>query len=137
MSFSGIVRSGAGEGAAFVSMTEYTKQFKRILGYTPFSGTLCLQVTPTVREHLRTLTGERLEGFMKVNTRKKDMVDDYGGAKCVRISTLEHGEAQTTRCAVIFPDRQREDDEVIEILGPINLRAALDVKDGDIVTIYP
>ncbi|MFC1454972.1 DUF120 domain-containing protein [Candidatus Undinarchaeota archaeon] len=137
MSFAGVVRSGKGEAADFISMTEYVKQFTKILGYTPFSMALNLQVTPQVREHLKSLTGERVEGFIKVNTRKKDMVGDHSGAKCIRVLALEHGDARTTKCAVIFPDNQREDEEIISVIGPLNLRAALDVEEGDIVTIHP
>lgn len=40
LEFKGTISSGMGEGAYYMSMKGYTKQFKTKLGYVPFPGTL-------------------------------------------------------------------------------------------------
>ena len=44
LSISGTITSGMGEGAYYMSMKGYTKQFKSKLGYIPYPGTLNCQI---------------------------------------------------------------------------------------------
>ena len=42
----GTVQSGLGEGAYYMSLRPYTDQFLEILGFSPFPGTLNVQLLP-------------------------------------------------------------------------------------------
>ena len=44
LSINGMITSGMGEGAYYMSMKGYTKQFKSKLGYIPYPGTLNVQL---------------------------------------------------------------------------------------------
>lgn len=126
----GIVFSGLGEGAYYVSLKGYRKQFESKLGFDPYPGTLNLKLESAVdrkiRGDLSTRGGIKIEGF-------SDGKRTYGGAKCLRadINREEKG-------AVLIIERTSHDDSVIEIISPTNLRRKLNLKDGSSVeiTIY-
>jgi riboflavin kinase, archaea type len=127
----GTVFSGLGEGAYYVSMKGYKKQFLAKLGFEPFPGTMNLRldlpVYRKVRRDLGTIKGIHIEGF-------KDGKRTFGGAECFRAMVNDKVEG-----AVLVIERTIHDDTVLEIISPTNLRREFKLKDGDplTVTIFP
>lgn len=119
----GRVFSGLGEGAYYVSMKGYKKQFLAKLGFEPFPGTMNLKLDSPVyrkiRRDLGTLKGIHIGGF-------KDGKRTFGGAECFR--AVIDGKAEG---AVLVIERTIHDDTVMEIISPINLRKYFKLNDGD------
>ena len=127
----GTVFSGLGEGAYYISMKGYKKQFLLKLGFEPFPGTMNLRldspVYRKVRRDLETMKGIHIDGF-------KDGKRTFGGAECFR--AMVNGKAEA---AVLVIERTIHDDTVLEIISPVNLRKQFKLQDGDgvEVSIFP
>lgn len=126
----GIIFSGLGEGAYYVSLKGYKKQFVSRLGFDPYPGTLNLRlesaVDRKVRRDLGQAKGIHIEGF-------NDGKRTYGGAECFR--AVLNGKIEA---AVLVIERTTHDDSVIELISPTNVRSHFNLKDGDKVrvTVY-
>jgi riboflavin kinase, archaea type len=122
MVFEGIVISGLGKGAVFLSIDHYKEKIKEKLGFGPYPGTLNIKVDKQKTSLLTELAPIRIEGI------KKDS-KAYGGANCfkIRINNVEG--------AIIMPDLTEHGLDSIEIIAPINLKSELKIKDGDKVKI--
>ena len=112
----GRVFSGGGKGSFFVDLPWAKKQFENKLGFNPFPGTLNLQITPgTDAKELRNTTRgikiESPEGFHEGRCFKALIVGELWGA-------------------VVVPDVPGYPHDILEILGPVNLREKLGLKDG-------
>jgi len=127
MVIEGIVFSGLGEGAYYVTREPYRKQFIEKLGFDPYPGTLNLKLTSwydiNLRRELEERPGIKISGFENENR-------TYGPVKCfhARINGKERG-------AVILALRTHYDSSVIEIIAPSYLRKALKLKDGNKVKV--
>jgi len=127
MVIEGIVFSGLGEGAYYVTREPYRKQFIEKLGFDPYPGTLNLKLTSWYDAHLRRELEEQpgieIPGFKNENR-------TYGPVKCfpARINGKEKG-------AVILALRTHYDSSVIEIIAPSYLRNTLKLKDGNKVKV--
>ena len=124
-SLTGSVISGLGEGRYYMSLPPYAGQFSRILGREPFPGTLNLRLSSASRDVKRKVDGlpwTRIEGFVQ---------DDrtFGEARTLpcRIGEIP--------CAIVVPGRSHYPDDVIEVISPVELRTALRLSDGDLVTV--
>ena len=122
----GTVFTGLGEGAYYISLKGYRKQFVRTLGFDPYPGTLNLRLTSPldrmVRDTLEKLPGIEIEGF-------EDGHRTYGGAKCF-IAKINNVDG-----AVLVIERTSHDNSVLEVIAPVRLRDRLNLKDGDSVRI--
>ncbi len=121
----GSVLKGLGEGQYYVSIPQYKKQFEEKLHFVPFPGTLNVQLSKNsslLRKTLREMPAVRIEGF-------SDGERTFGGGSCysVNICGIE--------AAVIAPERTHYPSDLIEIIAPVKLRDALELKDGDKVVI--
>jgi riboflavin kinase len=118
----GTIFKGLGEGAYYVTLSGYMKQFQSKLGFEPFPGTLNVRLASsidrTVRRELAVEKGTHIDGF-------KDGKRTYGGAECFR--SLLNGK---TKCAVLVIERTSYDDSVLEIIAPTNLRKTLHLEEG-------
>jgi riboflavin kinase len=124
-SLTGSVTSGLGEGRYYMSLPPYATQFRRILGAEPFPGTLNLRLSSASRDVKRkvdALPWTRIEGF----TRDGRTFGDARTLAC-RIGEIP--------CAIVVPGRTHYPDDVIELISPAELRAALGLSDGDLVTV--
>jgi riboflavin kinase len=123
----GTVFTGLGEGAYYVSLPGYKRQFESKLSFDPFPGTLNVRLSSPVdrkvRRDLATKKGVHISGF-------KNGKRTYGGAECFR-STI-NGKIS---CAVLVIERTSYDDSVLEIIAPVNLRKALHLEEGAKVKI--
>jgi len=124
--FEGVVFSGLGEGAYYMSQDGYKKQFVDKLGFSPYPGTFNLRVRKENQEDVRMLEASPfilIEGFT-------DGKRSFGPAKCF------HGKiADKFACALISPVRTHYQGDVVEIISSEYLRKALRVKDGDPVKV--
>ena len=121
-----VVFSGLSEGAYYMGMEGYRKQFRSKLGFDPFPGTLNLRVKKEdlgARRELDSNAFIEIEGFAK-KTRT------YGAVKGYR--AIINGEVQG---AVIVPVRAHYGEDVIEVISPEKLRTRFNLKDGDAVNI--
>ena len=118
----GKVCSGKGVGKKFVQLPWAEKQFLEKLGFIPYPGTLNLILTQKSMEKKKKL--EKNEGIAIIPEK------GYCEAKCFRAKI--NGRIQG---AVVIPKVQNYPEELLEVLSPLNLRKALDLKDGNLVEI--
>jgi len=127
LTLEGIVFTGLGEGAYYVSLDHYRKQFIEKLGFDPFPGTLNLKLTTEydirTRRELEAYPGIEIHGF-------KNKTRTYGAGKCYPaiINNAVKG-------AVIFAFRTHYNHTVIELIAPVFLRNRLKLKDGQKVKV--
>ncbi len=128
MRFVGKVFQGLGEGAYYVGLEGYKKQFSKVLGFDSYPGTLNVRLeNPSQMEQkkeLRGFDGLRIEGFESGGR-------TYGGARCYQATIGK----DKLPAAVLVIDRTHYDDSVLEIISPRYLREALGLKDGDQVEV--
>ncbi len=126
----GTVESGMGEGRHYVSREQYMEQFIEHLEYEPFPGTLNVGLTETSEQRrgaLDRLAAIHIDGF-ETDART------FGPAVCYPAS-LVVGDRRYDRAHLIEPERTHHDRTQIELLAPEKLRTALDIDDGDQLTI--
>jgi riboflavin kinase len=123
----GVVFSGLGEGAYYVTRKPYREQFMEKLGFDPYPGTLNLKLVSEydaqMRRELEARPGIEISGF-------KDENRTYGPVKCfpARINGREEG-------AVVLALRTHYNSSVIELIAPRYLRGVLGLKDGNKVKV--
>lgn len=123
----GTLVSGMGEGAYYMSLKGYTKQFKSRLGYIPFPGTLNIRLDKKVHQEVikqfETLNGTTIKSF-------SDGKRTYGWVKCFPAKIN-----QTIDCQLIILERTHHDNSIIELISKICIRKSGKLKDGSKVTI--
>ena len=123
----GILVSGMGEGAYYMSLKGYIKQFKSKIGYVPFPGTFNVKLgkkeyTEAIRQ-FEGMEGTLIDGY-------SDGKRTYGWVKCFRAklnSSLD--------CQLIRLERTHHDTSTIELISKTNLRRAAKLSDGSSVSI--
>ena len=116
----GVVVGGLGEGQYYISREGYSEQFRRLLGFEPFPGTLNIRLDePFLPSGLQAI---RIEGF-------RDEGRTFGECKCYRIAV------NGVEAAVVRPERSNYPANLIEVLAPVRLRDALHLADGDPVEV--
>ncbi len=117
----GEIFTGIGEGAYYMSQEGYRSQFREKLGFDPFPGTLNLRVSSQIVDELRLKPGIEIGGFVSGNR-------SFGGGRCHRVRLKPGMEG-----AVFIPDRTHYPADVLEVVSAVNLRAALGLRDGDVI----
>ena len=123
----GKIVSGMGEGAYYMSLKGYTKQFKSKLGYIPFPGTLNVKLSDEkyvqTINHLSEETGIRIDSF-------SDGKRTFGWVKC--FSGIINNKVE---CELIILERTHHDNSIIEFISKKNIRKSLQLKDNSTVKI--
>jgi riboflavin kinase len=123
----GTVFSGLGEGAYYISLESYRKQFMEKLGFDPYPGTLNLKLTTDydtkARSELEAYPAVEIEGFKNENR-------TFGHVKCYPV-IIEN----KVKGALISALRTHYDASVIELIAPVFLRKHLKLKDGHKVKV--
>lgn len=123
----GTLVSGMGEGAYYMSLKGYTKQFKSKIGYIPFPGTLNVRLDKKVHQEVikqfETLHGITIKSF-------SDGKRTYGWVKCFPAKIN-----QTIDCQLIILERTHHDSSIIEMISKICIRNSGKLKDGSKITI--
>ncbi|MFQ6074379.1 MAG: DUF120 domain-containing protein, partial [Candidatus Bathyarchaeia archaeon] len=123
----GVLFTGLGEGAYYITRDGYRKQFIEKLGFDPYPGTLNLKLTTDydvkTRAELESYPAIEIQGF-KSETRT------FGPVKCYP-AIIEN----KLKGAVVAALRSHYNSSVIEIIAPYYLRDKLKLKDGHKVKI--
>ena len=126
--FKGTIISGMGEGAYYMSMKGYTKQFKAKLGYTPFPGTLNVKLKDKefieAKRSLDAYSSIMVNGF-------SDGKRTYGWVKCYPAKINNIGDA-----AVILLERTHHDDSIIELISKENIKKTAKLSTGSQISIH-
>ena len=124
---SGTLFSGLGEGAYYISLSGYKKQFISKLGFEPYPGTLNLKISDVIHklffDKLSKNDGILIEGFT-------DKKRTYGNVKCFPCTINSNIQG-----SIIVIERTHHDRSVIELISPIFLRKKLKLNDGDEVSV--
>ena len=119
LSIVGTIISGMGEGAYYMSMKGYTKQFKSKLGYVPYPGTLNVQLKDKkFSEAISQLSN--YEGI-KINS-FSDGKRTFGWVKCFK-SKINN----KIDCELILLERTHYDTTIVEFIAKSNIRKSLKI----------
>lgn len=123
----GILVSGMGEGAFYMSLKGYTKQFKTKINYIPFPGTLNVKLTKReyveAAQQFRTLNGIFIKSF-------SDDKRTYGWVKCFKAKLNN-----SIDCHLILLERTHHDYSIVELISKVNIRKNGKLRDGSKLTI--
>ncbi|MBO3802492.1 MAG: CTP-dependent riboflavin kinase [Candidatus Brockarchaeota archaeon] len=128
ITFSGVLFTGVGEGAYYVSQKEYLEQFRSKLGFTPYPGTFNIRLTEQA-DQVRYLQMLVFPPTLILGFKAPDRT--YGDVLCYNVS-VEKKHAG----AVVRSVRSLYDNSVVEIISPLNLRKELNAKDGDRISVH-
>ncbi len=123
----GVIVSGIGEGAYYMSLRGYTDQFKSKIGYIPFPGTLNIKLYE--RKYIESITqfskfnGIIINGF-------SDDKRTYGWVKCFNAILNK-----SIKCNLIFLERTHHDKSIIEIISKNNIRKTIKILNGSKITV--
>ena len=123
----GVIVSGMGEGAYYMSLNGYTKQFKSKIGYIPFPGTLNVKLNQ--KEYVEAIRqfddfdGQKINSF-------SDGKRTYGWVKCFPAKLNK-----TTNCQLIRLERTHYDNSIIELISENNICKTKKLKIGSQVSI--
>ena len=133
----GEVTEGMGEGGYYVRIKEYYEQFKEKLGFTPYYGTLNLQLSDLnkelLEENLKNRIPVRIVGFEKEEDKEEGPIKRTFGAvdcyKCI-VSRLDDQDNKVN-AAILKIKRTHHKKNIVEVLAAPFLRDKLKLKDGD------
>ena len=120
LSLTGTITSGMGEGAYYMSLKGYTKQFKSKLGYIPFPGTLNVQLKEKkfseAISQLSSYEGVKINPF-------SDGKRTFGWVKCFKSKINNKIE-----CELILLERTHHDTSIVEFIAKNNIRKSLKIS---------
>ncbi|KPV63958.1 MAG: Riboflavin kinase [Candidatus Bathyarchaeota archaeon BA2] len=123
----GVLFTGLGEGAYYVTKEGYRKQFMEKLGFDPYPGTLNLKLTTEydvkTRAELEAYPAIEIQGFKNENR-------TFGPVKCYPAVVNNK-----VKGAVLYALRSHYDASVLEVIAPTFLRGRLKLKDGNKVKV--
>ena len=122
--FKGKVVSGLGEGRYYTEQKGYVDQFKEKLGFTPYPGTLNVEIKYVERNKLRLLKNYNAININEFKTNDRT----FGSVGCFR------AEINGIDGAIVMPLRSHYSN-ILEFISPCFLREKLDLKDGDDIKI--
>ena len=123
----GTLVSGMGEGAYYMGLKGYTKQFQSKIGYIPFPGTLNVRIDQKIHQEaikqFETLNGIKIKSF-------SDGKRTYGWVKCFPAKLNN-----SVNCDLILLERTHHDNSVIELISKTCLRKTAKLKDNAKISI--
>ena len=118
---------GMGEGAYYMGLKGYTKQFQSKIGYVPYPGTLNVRLDQKIHQEaikqFETLNGVKIKSF-------SDGKRTYGWVKCFTAKLNN-----STNCELIILERTHHDDSIIELISKSCIRKIAKLKDVSKVSI--
>jgi riboflavin kinase len=135
--FKGKIVNGMGEGAYYMSLDGYKKQFKEKLGYEPFPGTLNLKLEEKMymnkKKEMINYPNIYINGF-------KDKTRSFGWVKCypaILISDVKTKDKKNFQidAAVLLLERTHHDNSLLEVISPVCIKESANIKNGDNVLI--
>ena len=124
LSITGKIVSGAGEGAYFTQIGWVQQQCVEKLGFKPYPGTLNLEISEEFLPAIESLDQKKAIELVSPD-------DKFCNAVVFRISMGE------ISGAIILPEEKVRihPKNIIEIIAPLNLKAALNMNYGDFLKI--
>ena len=122
-SLNGVVASGLGQGAHFMSLPWVQDAVRRLIGFTPYPGTLNVRLDADMVGVWRRIQNHRAIVLAPPPP-------EPCGARLFPVTVAPDVEA-----AVIVPDVTRYGDDLLELIAPVHLRSRLVLLDGDPVTL--
>jgi len=141
--FKGKIVTGMGEGAYYMSLEGYKKQFQHKLGYEPFPGTLNVKIEDrnylNSRKDLINYPSIYIDGF-------KNSDRTFGWVRCYPATITQEPKLPREMIESQQPDilndvhvllleRTHHNNNLIEVIGPLNLKESSNLKNGDSVVI--
>lgn len=126
----GKIVSGAKKAAFFTQLDWVLEQCLEKLGFKPFPGTLNVEILPECLLGAESIQEEK--GIELIPPEPNDPIDStFCTAQVLPVSIQGIGGA------IIIPEEKVKihDKNIIEALAPVNLKDALNVDDGDIITL--
>lgn len=129
LSFEGRVVSGMGEGAYYMSLEGYRRQFLKKLGYEPYPGTLNVKLADKIFMDTRREVGNYpsifIDGF-------SDSRRTYGWAKCYPALV---NDGLISNAAVLVLERTHYDESMLEIIAPVSIKETAGIENGDKIKV--
>jgi len=123
----GVLFSGLGEGAYYITRDRYRKQFIEKLGFDPYPGTLNLKLATEydmkTRSELEAYPAIEMQGFQNESR-------TFGSVKCYPAIINNR-----VKGAVVSALRSHYNSSVLEVIAPTFLRNQLKLKDGNKVKV--
>jgi riboflavin kinase len=117
MEIKGIVVSGQGKGAYFMSRSFYKDQFEKKLNFTPFPGTLNIKISESE--------------IQKIHQIKKDKMEKIKGEGNFGDVLLIKAVLNNDICgAVVFPKKTTHGENILEFITSIKVKESLEIKNG-------
>jgi riboflavin kinase len=127
--FEGHIITGMGEGAYYMSLDGYKKQFKEKLGYEPYPGTLNIKLNSMLfvdaRKEMLKYPSINIEGF-------SDQSRTFGWVKCYPASI---NDSKNINSSILILERTHYDDSIIELIAPFSIKEQFSLKNGDYVKL--
>ena len=121
----GNIVTGLGEGAYYVEV--YSSKLKSALGFKPHLGTLNVKIVDDESRkaisRMKNTTPLVVSGFSHKGR-------TFGDVICYRVKVNKKIEA-----AIVIAQRTHHSTEILEVVAPVNIRAALDLGDEDKVSL--
>ena len=127
--FHGRIKKGMGEGAHYIKNDNYLTQFKDILGFKPYFGTLNVQLNPEMYDFLH----EQLKNFKQIVVQGfKNESRTYGDVVCyyVKIWPGKNPDIKVPGLLLLI-QRTSHKPYVLEFVAQNCLREQFDIKDDD------
>ena len=120
----GNIICGVRQGAFFTQLEWFQEQCDEKLGFKPYPGTLNLEISGEYLPIIKSLNRE--EGIELISPDPK-----FCNAKAFSVSLGE------ISGAIIMPDEKVRvhAKNIIEIVAPLKIKAALNVADGDLISV--
>lgn len=126
LEFKGVVTKGMGEGAYYISLEGYRRQFIEKLGFDPYPGTLNIRLIDDTYKNAKSILKMQpsilIEGF-------SDNKRSYGWVKCYKalIDGIEG--------AVLILERTHHDDSILEVIAPVKITEKMKIDYGSVITV--
>ncbi|MCW4047073.1 MAG: CTP-dependent riboflavin kinase [Candidatus Bathyarchaeota archaeon] len=117
----GKVFSGTGEGRKYLTLPWVKQQIEKKLGFTPYPGTLNILLSEESARRKKLL---EIADAMKIHP-----ADGY----CSGL--LHKASIEDVECAIVIPEVAGYPRDYLEVIAADYLRARLQLKDGDTVTV--
>ena len=122
-SLAGVVTSGLGQGASFMSLPWVREAVRRLIGFTPYPGTLNVRLdADMIGVWRRTRDGHSIV--------LAPPPSESCGARLFPVVVAGDVEA-----AVIVPDVTRYGEDLLELIAAVHVRSRLGLHDGSLVTL--
>jgi riboflavin kinase, archaea type len=117
----GKVFSGEGSGKKYLSLPWVRQQIKKKLGYSPYLGTLNLELSN--------------ENAIKRKFLEETQSDSICPTEGYCVGLLYKAQISCTNCAIVIPQVKNYPENILEIIASSNLRKKLKLRDGNVVSV--